>query len=173
MSYIKINGEDTHYNVDVESFTTQHLHKAVRFIGDEIPSTNKGFKMYNDNDEEVLDLSAYIYEYRPNEYSIEEEEVISPEGSNQPLSPSVIDVMNNKINQVNSRVNAITPYEETKRAYYGENEKVFYGVPLGNVSIFFSNYVGEYTTQRISDRLVILFPERLQDMTDITIMVQK
>lgn len=171
--YIKINGNDTHYNVEIESFTTQHMNKAVRFIGDEIPSTNKGFKMYDDNDEEILDLSAYIYEYKPNEYSIEEEEIQSPIGNNEPLGPSDYDRINKRINDLNNKVNYLTPYEETKKAYYGENEKVFYGVPLGNLSVFFSNYTGEYTVQRISDRLVILFPDRLQDMTDITIMVQK
>lgn len=75
--------------------------------------------------------------------------------------------------RTNIRVDGITPYTETKKAYYAEIEKVFYGVPLGNVSVFFDNYVGEYKMERISDRLIITFPERLKDMTNITIKVEQ
>lgn len=173
MSYIKINGEDTHYNVEPVSFTTQHGNQAIRFIGDEIPSTDKGFKMYDDEDREILDLSAYKYEYRTNEYTVVEEQIQSPSGNNEPLEPSAYDRMNQRLNDLNSKVNSITPYEETKKAYYAEIEKVFYGVPLGNVSVFFDNYDGEYKLERILDRLIITFPERLKDMTTITIKVEQ
>lgn len=67
---------------------------------------------------------------------------------------------------------AATPYTETKVGYFGEIEKVFYGVPSGNVSVFFDNYTGEYEKSRIEDRLTIRFPERLTDMTNINISVQ-
>lgn len=170
MSYIKINGEDTHYNVDIVPFTTQHGKRAVRFIGDVIPSTNKGFKMYDDNDKEIADLSTYIFEYRQNEYSEEEDEQILPTGNDDPIQPSSLD---RRLSNMSRQISNITPYEETKKAYYGENEKVFYGVPLGNVSVFFDNYDGEYKSERIADRFVITFPERLKDMTNITIMVQQ
>ena len=171
--YIKIIGEETKYNVEIQSFTTQHGYEAVRFIGDEIPTTNKGFILYDDNDEEVLDLSKYKYEYRQNEYSVEEDDIDVPEGNNEPIGPSAFDKLNSRVNQLNSKVNNITPYEETKKAYYDEIEKVFYGVPNGNISVFFDNYDGEYKIERILDRLTITFPERLKDMTSITIMVQQ
>ena len=68
-------------------------------------------------------------------------------------------------------VSEITPYTETKSAYYGETEKVFYGVPSGNMSIFFTNYNGDYSTSRVNDRVTISF-DALTEQTDITIMIQ-
>lgn len=173
MSYIKINGDDTHYIVSIMPFTTQHGYNAIRFMGETIPETNKGFKLYDDNDEEISDFSDYTYIYRQNEYSVEHDEIVYPKGSDQPLNPSPYDNLSRRINQVSSQVNNITPYEETKKGYYGENEKVFYNVPNGNVTVFFDNYDGEYEVSRVENRLVVKFPERLSNMTDITIMVNK
>ena len=172
MSYVKINGDDTKYNVSLESFETQHGNKAVRFVGDEIPATDNGFKYYGDDDTELYDLSAYKYEYRQNEYTIELDSIDLPIGTDEPIPTSAIDRLNNKVNALSNRVSSITPYEDTKIGYFGEKEKVFYGVPQGNTSVFFDNYIGEYSTERIADRLTVEFPERLSDMTSITIMVQ-
>lgn len=173
MSYIKINGDDVHYNVSISPFTTQHGYNAIRFIGEDIPETDKGFKLYNDKDEVISDFSDYKYLYRPNEYSTEHDEIIYPKGSDTPLPPSAIDRVNSRISQVDSKVNAITPYEETKKAFYGEIEKVFYNVPEGNTTIFFDNYDGEYEVNRIENRLTIKFADRLKDMTNVTVMVNK
>jgi hypothetical protein len=67
-------------------------------------------------------------------------------------------------------VNNITPYTETKTAYYGEEEKTFYGVPSGNLNVFFSNYKGKYEYMKIADRLVIYF-DALKEQTEITISI--
>lgn len=72
-----------------------------------------------------------------------------------------------------NKADAVTPYRETKVAYYGETEKIFYDVPNGIVSVFFDNYNGEYTADRLSDRLIVTFPEKLTDSTNVTIMIQK
>lgn len=173
MSYIKINGDDVHYNVSISPFTTQHGYSAIRFIGEDIPETDKGFKLYNDKDEVISDFSDYKYLYRSNEYSTEHDEIIYPKGSDVPLPPSAIDRVNSRVSQVDSKVNAITPYEETKKAFYGEIEKVFYNVPEGNTTIFFDNYDGEYEVNRIENRLTIKFADRLKDMTNVTVMVNK
>lgn len=173
MSYIKINGDDVHYNVSISPFTTQHGYSAIRFIGEDIPETDKGFKLYNDKDEVISDFSDYKYLYRQNEYSTEHDEIIYPKGSDTPLPPSAIDRVNSRVSQVDSKVNAITPYEETKKAFYGEIEKVFYNVPEGNITIFFDNYDGEYEVNRIENRLTIKFADRLKDMTNVTVMVNK
>lgn len=173
MSYIKINGDDVHYNVSISPFTTQHGYSAIRFIGEDIPETDKGFKLYNDKDEVISDFSDYKYLYRSNEYSTEHDEIIYPKGSDVPLPPSAIDRVNSRISQVSSQVNAITPYEETKKAFYGEIEKVFYNVPEGNTTIFFDNYDGEYEVNRIENRLTVIFADRLKDMTNVTVMVNK
>jgi hypothetical protein len=173
VSYIKINGDDVHYNVSISPFTTQHGYDAIRFIGEDIPETDKGFKLYNDKDEVISDFSDYKYQYRPNEYSTEYDEIIYPKGSDTPLPPSAIDRVNSRVSQIDSKVNAITPYEETKKAFYGEIEKVFYNVPEGNTTIFFDNYDGEYEVSRIENRLTVTFADRLKDMTNITVMVNK
>lgn len=172
MPYVKIIGEETHYIEDVSSFTTQHGQEAVRFIGDPIPETDKGFIFYADDDTVIADLSAYKYIYRENEYSVEKDIIVPPGPNNDPLPPSPYDRLNSRVNQVSSQVNEITPYEETKKAYYGEIEKTFYNVPNGNTSIFFTNYNGEYTVNRIANRLVVTFPERLTKETSVTVMVQ-
>lgn len=173
MPYVVINGETTHYKEDIVPFTTQHGKQAVRFVGDEIPETNKGFKFYDDNDKLISDLSEYIYIYRQNEYSVEEDVIVPPKGSDAPLPPSAYSVLNSRINSVDNKVNSITPYEQTKKAYYGEIEKVFYNVPDGNTTIFFDNFDGEYTVERIENRLTVRFAERLKGMTSVTVMVNK
>lgn len=66
---------------------------------------------------------------------------------------------------------AITPYTETKTAYYGESEKTFYDVPDGNVSVYFTDYDGDYSVSRVSGRLTISF-DTLTEQTDITISIQ-
>lgn len=76
-----------------------------------------------------------------------------------------------KVDSTANDVKAITPYTETKGAYFGETEKVFYDVPTGNMSVFFTNYNGDYSTSRINDRVTISF-DALNEATDITIMVQ-
>ena len=50
--YLKINGEDTKYYVSLMPCTTQHGKSALKIIG-EFPETNKGFKYFNDDDEEI------------------------------------------------------------------------------------------------------------------------
>lgn len=65
----------------------------------------------------------------------------------------------------------ITPYKETKIAYYGETEKTFYNVPQGNLSVFFDNYNGSYNVSRLNDTVTISF-DALENDTNITIMIQ-
>jgi hypothetical protein len=169
--YIKINGEETRYNDSLEPFTTQHGYEAVRFKGDDIPETDKGFKVYGDDDTEIFDLSRYTHPYGKNEFCVEADSIEPIEPAEyKPLPPNPLDV---KLANMNRRISAITPYEQTKTAYFGEVEKVFYGVPQGNTTVFFDKYEGAYEISRIEDRLTVSFPERLQDMTNITIMVQQ
>lgn len=90
-----------------------------------------------------------------------------------------INAVSQKINDVssrldaytNARVNEITPYTETKSAYYNESEKTFYNVPQGNLSIFFDNYNGNYNVSRIENIVIVSF-DTLTDNTNVTIMVQ-
>lgn len=75
------------------------------------------------------------------------------------------------ISGVRQNVSEITPYTESKKAYYNEKEKTFYNVPQGNVLVQFSNYQGSYAVNRIADRLTVTF-DQLTENTDITISIQ-
>lgn len=77
----------------------------------------------------------------------------------------------NNIAELNAEVQDLTPYTETKTAYYGENEKIFYNAPMGNVSVFFDNYKGSYSVNRIENRLIVSF-DTLEKETDVTISIQ-
>lgn len=65
-------------------------------------------------------------------------------------------------------VTNITPYTETKTAYYGETEKVFYDVPQGNTFIYTS--IQSLSWNRQGDRIYVYFTP-LTEQTDITISI--
>ena len=64
----------------------------------------------------------------------------------------------------------LTPYTETKTAYYLEKEKTFYDVPNGNLTVYFDNYNGSYSVSRIANRVTVSF-DTLTESTNITISV--
>lgn len=72
---------------------------------------------------------------------------------------------------VRQSVSEITPYQVTKKAYYGETEKVFYNVPKGITSVIFGNYNGAYSVNYVEGRLIVSFDALTQE-TDITITIQ-
>ncbi len=76
-----------------------------------------------------------------------------------------------KREQTMAQVDSLTPYTETKTGYYGEREKTFYNVPMGNITVIFDNYNGNYSVGRIADRVTISF-DTLTDQTNITISVK-
>lgn len=74
------------------------------------------------------------------------------------------------INGTRQSVSRITPYTETKKAYYDYTSLAFYDVPNGNVSVFFSDYNGEYAVKRVGYCLLVTF-EKLTNPTDVTISI--
>lgn len=167
MLYIKIG--DNKYPADFESFTTQFGNTAIRVISD--APTAEGFLIVDEEDKVVSDKSDFVYLYREDErckeYTQVEEEPIPTQSfyvGDVPISP-----IQRQINALNNRVSDITPYKATLTAYFGETEKVFYGVPQGNVSVFCD---ADNTFTRIEDRLIVRFSDTLTDKTEITIMVQ-
>jgi hypothetical protein len=75
------------------------------------------------------------------------------------------------INGTRQSVANITPTVITEKAYYGESEKTFYDAPTGITSVYFSNYKGAYSVNRVSNRLIVSF-DTLSEPTDITISIQ-
>ena len=131
--YAKINGADEKYNISLSSFETQNGNVGIRVIGS-MPTTDKGFKVYDDNDILMGDYSDFIYLYNSNEYTKIEEEKISAQGTNAPLPPSAYNKLINNINQINERVDDITPYIMSKEVYIDETECEFDLVKNGNIS---------------------------------------
>lgn len=165
--YIEVNG--TKYPCRFSTFHTQTGKDAIRIISS--APIAEGFRLVGEDDSVVADYSDYVYLYRQEgdtikEYTAEEDEIIPAEGyiSGIPINP-----IQAQINALNRRVSSITPYKATKYGYFGETEKVFYDVPSGNVTVFCDV---DNTFERIEDRLVVTFADRLADTTEITIMVQ-
>lgn len=75
------------------------------------------------------------------------------------------------IDRLGKHVQTVTPYTETKTAYFNESEKTFYKVPTGNITVLFDNYNGEYTVNKVADRATVKF-DTLKDKTNITIEVK-
>ena len=88
------------------------------------------------------------------------------------LSNRFDDVFMNLHNQSTRSIEEITPYTATQTAYYGESEKVFYGVPQGNITVFWDNYNGDYSVQRIEDTVMVSFDTLTVAEATISIMVQ-
>lgn len=164
--YIEVNG--TKYPCRFSTFHTQTGKDAIRIIS-EAPIA-EGFRLVGEDDSVVADYSDYVYLYRQEgetikEYTAEEDEIIPAIGYTTGIPVNPIQA---QISALNRRITEITPYTATKYGYYGETEKVFYGVPNGNVTVFCDV---DNTFERIEDRLIVKF-DRLADTTEITIMVQ-
>lgn len=71
---------------------------------------------------------------------------------------------------VRQNVSEVTPYKKTKTGYYGETNKIFYDVPDGNISVFFTNYNGGYSVHKTGTTLLVAF-DALKEETDITISI--
>ena len=166
--YIEIDGVE--YPCEVATTISQLGNTVIRVISDDAPVAEDGFILKNG--EKEFDRSSFKYLYRMDgnvkEYTEVEEEIIPASGyiSGVPDNP-----LARQLSAMNQRISNLEPYKETKTAYYGEKEKNFYGVPSGNVSVFFDKYDGEYTVGRNNDILTVAFPS-LRAETNVTIMVQ-
>lgn len=81
------------------------------------------------------------------------------------LSPTI-----NKVDDTSNRVDALTPYTETKTAYIGDTEVVFTDVPQGNLSVYFDTPT-EYSVERTKDAIAVTF-DALDEVTEVTISIQ-
>lgn len=164
------------YVCNAETCTSQKGNPVVRIISSDAPVATGGFILYTDDEQMSFDRSDYKYLYREEgnvkEYTTEPEEIIPAQGytTGVPISPisRQLTAMGRKITSLDNEVKDITPYEQSKTAYFGEVEKVFYGVPNGLLTVHMD---GEYTVERIEDRVYVRF-ERLDGTKEITIMVQ-
>ena len=73
-----------------------------------------------------------------------------------------------KLDDTSNKVDAITPYTDSKTAYIGDTEVFFENVPQGNLSVY---GISEYTIDRQSDRIVITF-DAVDEVTEVSISIQ-
>lgn len=178
MYQIKPNGEEAKYEEEIESFTTQHGYEAIRFIGDEIPECKEGFKAYDDQDQEVLDLSRFKYQYRQNEYSVEEDEIEVPKGNNDSSSSSSggsVGMLMMKMQQMESQIVEIIPYVETKTAYIDDTEIEFDITKEGNILLSATDNDGdsvEILLKREGNKAIGKFLKPLEKVTNVTMSIQ-
>lgn len=169
MGYLVIKGEETHYNVTMQPLVTQHGYRAFRFIGDTIPVTDKGFLFYADSGALISDLSEFTHYYAPNEYSMEEDTMVMPKGSDAPIGPSPLDNLNTKVNRLSNQVNEITPYTETKQAYVDDTE-VEFDFREGNITAFVAD--GRIPCNvSIEDKKIKVSFEALEEPAKVTISI--
>ena len=165
--YIEIDGNQ--YPCEVKTGITQDGNTVIRVTSETAPVATNGFVLYTDDEQTSFDRSDYKFLYREDgntkEYTQVEEEIIPAQGYTTGIPTNPITVA---LSNLNRRVSDITPYIATKKAYYGEVEKVFYGVPNGVLTV---NMDGEYTVERVEDRVFVRF-ERLAETKDITITVE-
>lgn len=76
-----------------------------------------------------------------------------------------------KADETSNKVEQITPYTDTKTAYYGDTSVTFYDAPQGRVSVFIDGYGGGYSVSRESSRLIVAF-DALDKQTEVTISIQ-
>ena len=76
-----------------------------------------------------------------------------------------------KVDDTANKVVELTPFQETKKAYYGEYTKSFYNVPNGRITVYFDNYDSDYIVRRYSNRVEIEFNTLIKE-TNITIIIQ-
>lgn len=157
------------YTCRAEYSTTQMGRPLLRIVSSDAPVATNGFVLWNDDESKSGDKSDYKYLYREDgnvkEYTTEPEEIIPAQGytTGVPVNPIA-----RQFSAINKKIADITPYEQSKTAYFGEVEKVFYGVPNGLLTVHMD---GEYTVERIEDRVYVRF-ERLDGTKEITITVQ-
>ena len=165
--YIQIGKKK--YECKASTFTTQYGQDAVRVISADAPVAENGFLLLNSEEEVIADRSDFTYLYREEgtikEYTAVAEEIVLAEGTQDPVP---VNPISKALSNLNRRISDITPYIDTKKAYFGENEKVFYGVPNGVLTV---NMDGEYTVERVEDRVFVRF-ERLTETKEITITVE-
>lgn len=172
--YIQPNGSDTKYDIAMLApFSTSNGYEAVKIVSDiEIPLMSDGFVAYiNEDDEKVFaDYSEYKYLYKTNEYAVAEDTPSTATPSNDPIPTSAFEALSNRVAQLTSQVNSITPYTETKQAYIGDTECDF-DYREGNVSAWVAD--GQIPCEIvIEDDLIKVLFEELDEVATVKINIQ-
>jgi len=176
MSYIKPNGSEDRYEVTLTPTMTQSGYSAIRFLGEEVPNNyTDGFKYYNDNDEEISDLSEYKFNFCQNVYSEVEDEIIEPKPNNESPNGSNVNsgiAVASAISDLRRKVNAMETYTESKNVYIDDTECVFEVEKSGSVSAQLSvNGVVTPCSYTVDGNRITVTFEPLEDLGVVTIFI--
>lgn len=174
MLYVEIDGNT--YSCEYQDGRTQSGKKAVRIISENAPVATNGLKLFEGNNQ-IADFSDYKNLYREEgtvkEYTKEAEEIVPVECLSMGDVPS--SSIQRQINSLNSRVNAITPYVESKTVGIQDSECVFTGIRKdGTLTAYVKTDKGEYlpcTVERADSRVRISF-DKLDTVATVTISIQ-
>lgn len=174
MLYIKIGKK--RYPAKISVFTTQKGNQGVRVIS-EAPIA-LGFLVVDDNNKTVVDYSDFTHLYRNDgdckEYTAVNEQIIPTECFKNGAPPSPYDDLSRRISAVNSKVDSITPYTESKTAYIDDTEVFFDIAKDGNISVFMVDGEGQnvpHTFEQINGQIKVSFEKR-ESLATVTISIQ-
>ena len=188
MLFIEINGEK--YPCKVHSFTTPFGKDALRVISSEAPLAEDGFRIVDENDYVITDRRDYKYLYREDDecreyvampetaipvgFSYTENLARSPYSLLAEQISAVSSTTSDQIMELNSHVDEIEPYTESKTAYIDDTEVRFNIVKEGNISVFMIDEDGQtvpFTYERVNGEIVVSFEKR-DSLATVTISIQ-
>ena len=177
MLFIEIDGLS--YPMKAQVFTTQKGQEAIRIISQEAPLATNGFKIVNGNGKIISDKSDFKYLYREDEnckeYTIEAEEIFPIMAYyTKSQSKSFYESLLEQVDTINNRINALTPYEETKNVYIGDTEVRFDNIiKKGNITAYLVVNNQPYPCEVVTyeDYIIVTFDE-LEDIGTVTINIQ-
>lgn len=195
---MKIQFVETKYDlVDPISRSASHLGAAIvkaDYSLDDIVADVKAssvVKVYDDADELIAQYEGYTIFVAASNYPIERGDaiidVVSVELENADIQAQVNSLFSDvedieqiqsehadDIANLNSAVDAITPYTVTETGYIGDTEVVFENIKDGELTVYVEDEEGnypEYTVQRSNDTIVVSFTEPLEYITTVTISI--
>lgn len=176
MLYIKIGEEK--YPAKTSVFKTQVGNEAIRVTSEDAPLAQNGFLIVNDKDEVISDRTEYIYLLREDdkckEYTKVEETIIPTECFLTEVPHIVDNSLARSISALSERINAITPYTESKIAYIDDTEIYFDIAKEGNISVFMVDGEGQnvpHTFEQTNGQIKVSFEKR-NSLATITISIQ-
>ena len=175
MLYIKSNDSDMEYSViTLTPFQTCNGYNAVRIISEiDIPIMSDGFKLYMGDEELICDYSDYKYQYSSKSYSVVQDTQTSGAPSNTPLPVSPYNRLSQRVRQLNSQVNSITPIVMSTTAYIDDTEAIFDCVKDGNISAWLTKGDIQIPCEfEVVENKIMVYFEALDEVAIVNVSLQ-
>ena len=176
MSYIKPIGSNISYEVSVIPTITQNGYQAIMFIGEDVPDDLRtGFNYYDDDDTLIANYSKYNDFYKHNIYSVKKDIPVDPKPNNTP--PATGYVVGSEVEamliDLNSKVNDLEPYTDSKKAYIDDTEVIFDCDKTGIISAWIIiDGVRTECRYEVTEGKIRVFFEPLEVVSEVFIQIQ-